>query len=118
MSPAALAGFSAAWALFAEVMPSAADTTPDAIAARRARRRASAGKPAQRQRPRLRRAGHGDGRRQPGGGGRDLGMDGARRAQVVWPPELATHEVRPLDIGPRRNLCPPNLPPNASSSFH
>ncbi|HEX7246910.1 MAG TPA: ABC transporter substrate-binding protein [Actinomycetota bacterium] len=100
MSPAALAGFSAAWALFAEIMPSAADMTPDAIA--------EAALDAELPRGSL-----------PNGSGLDFGAPGTATAgdntaaaaviwewmvpgehMVVWPPELATHEVRPLDIAP------------------
>ncbi len=54
MSPAALAGFSAAWALFAEIMPTAAGPSPEAIADAALAIDLPAGKPAQRQRPAFR----------------------------------------------------------------
>ena len=100
MSPAALAGFSAAWALFAEIMPRAIGTTPDAIA--------RAALDTELPRGSL-----------PNGSGLDLGDPGTVTAgdntaaaaviwewmvpgehMVVWPPGLATHEIRPLDIAP------------------
>ena len=100
MSPAALAGFSAAWALLAEVMPSATDTTPDAVAEAALAADLPMGS-------------------LPNGSGLRFGEPGTATAgdnvaaaaviwewmvpgepMVVWPPELATHEVRPLDIAP------------------
>ena len=100
MSPAALAGFSAAWALFAEVMPSATDTTPHAVAEAALAADLPMGS-------------------LPNGSGLRFGEPGTATAgdnvaaaaviwewmvpgehMVVWPPELATHEVRPLDIAP------------------
>jgi branched-chain amino acid transport system substrate-binding protein len=100
MSPPALAGFSAAWALFAEVMPGASDLTPDAVA--------EAARSIDLPRGSL-----------PNGSGVRFGAPGSPTAgdnvaaaavvwewlvpgehMVVWPPELATHEVRPMDIAP------------------
>lgn len=104
MSAAALAGFSAAWALFAEVMPAAdegtAGLTPDGIADAALATDLPMGS-------------------LPNGSGLRFGSPGTATAgdnvaaaaviwewmapgehMVVWPPELATHQVRPLDISP------------------
>jgi branched-chain amino acid transport system substrate-binding protein len=100
MSPAALAGFSAAWALFAEVMPAADDLSPDAIAEAALAIDLPMGS-------------------LPNGSGLRFGEPGTATAgdnvaaaaviwewmvpgehMVVWPPELATHEVRAMDIAP------------------
>jgi len=100
MSPAALAGFSAAWALFAEVMPAASELTPDAIAEAALAIDLPMGS-------------------LPNGSGVRFGEPGTATAgdnvaaaaviwewmvpgehMVVWPPELATHEVRAMDIAP------------------
>jgi branched-chain amino acid transport system substrate-binding protein len=104
MSPAALAGFSAAWALFAEVMPDAIDASgsvgPDAIADAALAAELPMGS-------------------LPNGSGLRFGEPGTATAGdnvaaaaviwewmvpgehlVVWPPELATHEVRAMDIAP------------------
>jgi branched-chain amino acid transport system substrate-binding protein len=101
MSPAALAGFSAAWALFAEVMPAAAgNLSPDAIAEAALATDLPMGS-------------------LPNGSGLRFGEPGTATAgdnvaaaaviwewlmpgehMVVWPPRLATHDVRPLDIAP------------------
>ncbi|HJR97426.1 MAG TPA: ABC transporter substrate-binding protein [Actinomycetota bacterium] len=100
MSPAALAGFSAAWALFADVMPAAAELTPDAIVEAALAADLPAGS-------------------LPNGSGLRFGEPGTATAgdnvaaaaviwewlvpgehMVVWPPELATHRVRPVDIDP------------------
>ena len=100
MSPAALAGFSAAWALFADVMPAASELTPDAIAEAALAADLPAGS-------------------LPNGSGLRFGEPGTATAgdnvaaaaviwewlvpgehMVVWPPELATHRVRPVDIAP------------------
>ena len=100
MSPAALAGFSAAWALFAEVMPAASDLSPDAIAEAALEVDLPMGS-------------------LPNGSGVRFGAPGSATAgdnvaaaaviwewmvpgehAVVWPPELATHDVRPMDIAP------------------
>jgi len=104
MSPAALAGFSAAWALFAEVMPDAAaesgSLSPDAIAEAALAADLPMGS-------------------LPNGSGLRFGEPGTATAgdnvaaaaviwewmvpgehMVVWPPELATHTVRAMDIAP------------------
>ncbi|MEZ0233662.1 MAG: ABC transporter substrate-binding protein [Actinomycetota bacterium] len=100
MSPAALAGFSAAWALFAEVMPAADDLSPDAIAEAALAIDLPMGS-------------------LPNGSGLRFGEPGTATAgdnvaaaaviwewmvpgehMVVWPPELATQEVRAMDIAP------------------
>jgi len=100
MSPAALAGFSAAWALFAEVMPAASELTPDAIAEAALAIDLPMGS-------------------LPNGSGVRFGEPGTATAgdnvaaaaviwewmvpgehMVVWPPALATHEVRAMDIAP------------------
>jgi branched-chain amino acid transport system substrate-binding protein len=100
MSPAALAGFSAAWALFADVMPAAAELTPDGIAEAALAADLPTGS-------------------LPNGSGLRFGEPGTATAgdnvaaaaviwewlvpgehMVVWPPELATHRVRPVDIAP------------------
>ncbi len=100
MSPAALAGFSAAWALFAEVMPAADDLSPDAIAEAALAIDLPMGS-------------------LPNGSGMRFGEPGTATAgdnvaaaaviwewmvpgehMVVWPPALATHEVRAMDIAP------------------
>jgi len=100
MNPAALAGFSAAWALFADVMPAASELTPDAIAEAALAADLPAGS-------------------LPNGSGLRFGEPGTATAgdnvaaaaviwewlvpgehMVVWPPELATHRVRPVDIAP------------------
>jgi branched-chain amino acid transport system substrate-binding protein len=100
MSPAALAGFSAAWALFADVMPAAAELTPDGIAEAALAAELPMGS-------------------LPNGSGLRFGEPGTATAgdnvaaaaviwewlvpgehMVVWPPELATHRVRPVDIAP------------------
>ena len=103
MSPAALAGFSAAWALFAEVMPAAAEQgslSPDAIAEAALEADLPMGS-------------------LPNGSGLRFGQPGTATAgdnvaaaaviwewmvpgehMVVWPPQLATDPVRPMDIAP------------------
>jgi branched-chain amino acid transport system substrate-binding protein len=100
MSPAALAGFSAAWALFADVMPAAAEPTPDAIAQAALEADLPMGS-----------LPNGSGLRFGGPGTATAGDNVAAAAviwewlvpgehMVVWPPELATHRVRPMDIAP------------------
>ena len=103
MSPAALAGFSAAWALFAEVMPAAGGSangvlSPDAIADAALATELPMGS-------------------LPNGSGLRFGDPGTATAgdnvaaaaviwewlepgsaMVVWPPGLATHKVQLLDI--------------------
>jgi branched-chain amino acid transport system substrate-binding protein len=98
MSAAALAGFSASWALFHDVMPAAGALGPDAIA------RAALAEDLPRG-------------SLPNGSGLRFGAPGAPgagdnlaaasviwewvhpgHAEVVWPPEFATHEIQPMDI--------------------
>lgn len=100
MSPAALAGFSAAWALFAEAMPAASDLSADAIAEAALEIDLPMGS-------------------LPNGSGLRFGEPGTAtagdnvaaaavvwewmapgEAAVVWPPQLATHELRAMDIAP------------------
>jgi branched-chain amino acid transport system substrate-binding protein len=98
MSAAALAGFSASWALFHDVMPAAGALGPDAIA------RAALAEDLPRG-------------SLPNGSGLRFGAPGAPgagdnlaaasviwewvhpgHAEVVWPPEFATHPILPMDI--------------------
>jgi branched-chain amino acid transport system substrate-binding protein len=98
MSAAALAGFSASWALFHDVMPAAGTFGPDAIA------RAALAEDLPRG-------------SLPNGSGLRFGAPGAPgagdnlaaasviwewvhpgHAEVVWPPEFATHQILPMDI--------------------
>jgi branched-chain amino acid transport system substrate-binding protein len=93
-----LAGFSASWALFHDVMPAAGTLGPDAIA------RAALGEDLPRgSLP------NGSGLRfgLPGGPGAGDNLAAASviwewvhpgHAEVVWPPEFATHEIQPMDI--------------------
>ena len=98
MSPAALAGFSASWALFHDVMPAAGTFEPDAVA-----RAALAEDLPRGSLP------NGSGLRfgPPGGPGAGDNLAAAGviwewvhpgHAEVVWPPEFATHEILPMDI--------------------
>jgi branched-chain amino acid transport system substrate-binding protein len=98
MSPPALAGFSAAWALFHDVLPASGSLTPAAIAdAALAEDLPRGSLP------------NGSGLRfgAPGGSGAGDNLAAASviwewvhpgHAEVVWPPEFATHELQPLDI--------------------
>ncbi len=98
MSAAALAGFSAAWALFDSVMPAAADDTPGSIATAAMATRLPIGS-------------------LPSGSGLAFGAPGTARAgmnlratsviwewvasgkrAVVWPPRFATTQVEPIRI--------------------
>jgi branched-chain amino acid transport system substrate-binding protein len=101
MSPAALAGFSAAWALFAHVLPSAADpsTAESVAAAAQAVELPLGGLP------------NGSGLRFAGPGEAGAGDNLAAasviwewvapgHAEVVWPPAFATHPIDPRDITP------------------
>jgi branched-chain amino acid transport system substrate-binding protein len=100
MSAAALAGFSAAWALFAEVMPAAESLTPEAVARAALRTDLPRGS-------------------LPNGSGLLFGEPGTPDAgsnllaasviwewvapgerAVVWPPQYATAEVQPLSFSP------------------
>ena len=99
MSPAGLAGFSAAWALFHDVLPASAALTPDGIAD------AALGQDLPRgSLP------NGSGLRfgRPGEPGAGDNLQAASviwewvhpgHAEVVWPPAFATTAVRPMDIG-------------------
>lgn len=98
MSPAALAGFSAAWALFHEVLPASTALTPDSIAAAALNQDLPRGS-----------LPNGSGLRfgRPGeaGAGDNLAAAGViwewthpGHAQVVWPPEFATTKIVPTDI--------------------
>jgi hypothetical protein len=100
MSAAALAGFSAGWALFHSVLPAAGDDAPDAVAAAaRSTRIPVGGLP------------NGSGLAFAGPGGHDPGANlratsviwewvrpGVRA--VVWPLRFATAPIRPLSIEP------------------
>jgi branched-chain amino acid transport system substrate-binding protein len=98
MSAAALAGFSSAWALLHEVLPSASDPTPASVAAAALRTRLPIGS-------------------LPNGSGLDFGAPGTTDAgsnlramsviwewvapgerAVVWPPRFATNPVDPIRI--------------------
>jgi ABC-type branched-subunit amino acid transport system substrate-binding protein len=94
MSAPALAGFSAAWALFHDIMPNASDLTPDAVStAARAARIPLGGLP------------NGSGLAFAPPGSADAGWNvhaasviwewvGVERSAVVWPPEFATGSIR------------------------
>ncbi len=97
MSPAALAGFSAAWALFADVLPAATSLEPADVAAAARAIEPAAGQLAERERPALRSARDGRCRRQHRRGQRDLGVGGAGRSRR----HLATG-VRHRCDGPER----------------
>jgi branched-chain amino acid transport system substrate-binding protein len=98
MSPPALAGFSAAWALFHDVLPASASLTPGGIAdAALAQDLPRGSLP------------NGSGLRfgPPGGPGAGDNLAAASviwewvhpgHAEVVWPPEFATTEIQPLDL--------------------
>jgi branched-chain amino acid transport system substrate-binding protein len=100
MSPAALAGFSGAWPLFAHVLPAASDAGPAAVAAAaQAAELPLGGLP------------NGSGLRFAGPGEAGAG-DNLRaasviwewvspgHAEVVWPPAFATHPIEPRDLTP------------------
>ena len=111
MSPAALAGFSAAWALFAEVMPAAAEhgsLSPDAIAAAALEAELPMGSLPNGSGLRFGAAGHRDRRRQRGRGRRHLGVDGARRAHgrlaaASSPPTRCARWTSPREHGVGRS---------------
>jgi branched-chain amino acid transport system substrate-binding protein len=98
MSPAALAGFSASWALFHDVLPhavsfAAADVAEAALAQDLPRGSLPNGSGLEFGRP-----------GQPGAGD-NLAAAGViwewvhpGHAEVVWPPEFATHPILPMDI--------------------
>jgi branched-chain amino acid transport system substrate-binding protein len=98
MSAAALSGFSASWALFHDVMPAAGTLSSDAIAQAALAQDLPRGS-----------LPNGSGLRfgPPGGPGAGDNLAAAGviwewlhpgHAEVVWPPEFATHRIRPLDI--------------------
>jgi branched-chain amino acid transport system substrate-binding protein len=100
MSPPALAGFSAAWALFDHVMPAARDVTPQAVATAARSIDLPAGS-----------LPNGSGLRfgSPGSPGAGDNLAAASviwewvapgEAAVVWPPAFATRPVEPLSIDP------------------
>jgi branched-chain amino acid transport system substrate-binding protein len=100
MSASALAGFSAAWALFHDVMPHAGAITPQAVSSAALRIRiASGGLP------------NGSGLEFVPAGGADAGANlraasviwewmGVNRRAVVWPPQFATAPITPLSLAP------------------
>lgn len=108
MSPAALAGFSAAWALFAEIMPGAAgggSTADDGLSAEAIASAALATRLPPGSLP------NGSGLRFGDPGTPTAGDNEAAAAviwewmvpgehMIVWPPALATHDVRAVDIAP------------------
>lgn len=98
MTAAALAGFSASWALFHSVLPDASSTSPDAIAA--AARAADLPKGS---------LPNGSGLRFGPAGSADRGNNlraesviwewvDVRQRAVVWPPRYATSPIKPLGI--------------------
>ena len=98
MSPAALTGFSSSWALFHEVLPSAAELTPPAVAAAAMAQNLPRGSLPNGSGLRFGRAG-------APGAGDNLAAAGVvwewvhpGHAEVVWPPEFATSDILPLDI--------------------
>jgi hypothetical protein len=98
MSAPALAGFSAAWALFRVVMPRAEEMTPKAVGAAALKTRIpSGGLP----------NGSGLGFSPPGGPGAGANLRAASviwewvrpgERAVVWPPEYATTDIEPIPI--------------------
>jgi branched-chain amino acid transport system substrate-binding protein len=100
MSAPALAGFSAAWALFHTVMPAASELTPDAVAAQALRTRIPPGG-----------LPNGSGMAFAPPGTPDAGANllaatviwewlGVDQRAVVWPRQFATAAIRPISIGP------------------
>jgi branched-chain amino acid transport system substrate-binding protein len=98
MSAAALAGFSASWALFHDVLPAARDMTPEGVAAAAMTQDLPRGS-----------LPNGSGLRfgRPGepGAGDNLAAAGVvwewvhpGHAEVVWPAAFATHQIVPMDI--------------------
>jgi branched-chain amino acid transport system substrate-binding protein len=99
MSAAALSGFSAAWALFTDVMPKASSLTPVDVGTAALRADVPAGG-----------LPNGSGLRFAGPGATDAGSNVLARGviwewtrpdwrDVVWPPQFATAPLRPLSIG-------------------
>jgi branched-chain amino acid transport system substrate-binding protein len=100
MTAPALAGFSAAWALFHTVMPAASEFTPEAVAAQALRARIPPGG-----------LPNGSGLEFSPPGATDPGANllaatviwewlGVERRAVVWPQQFATAAIRPISIAP------------------
>jgi branched-chain amino acid transport system substrate-binding protein len=100
MTAPALAGFSAAWALFHTVMPAASELTPEAVAAQALRARIPPGG-----------LPNGSGLEFSPPGATDPGANllaatviwewlGVERRAVVWPQQFATAAIRPISIAP------------------
>jgi branched-chain amino acid transport system substrate-binding protein len=100
MSAPALAGFSAAWALFHTVMPGASALTSDAVAAQAVRARIPRGG-----------LPNGSGLEFSPPGATDAGANllaatviwewlGVERRAVVWPRQFSTAAIRPISIAP------------------
>jgi branched-chain amino acid transport system substrate-binding protein len=100
MSAPALAGFSAAWALFHTVMPAASELTPEAVAAQALRARIPPGG-----------LPNGSGLEFSPPGATDPGANllaatviwewlGVERRAVVWPQQFATAAIQPISIAP------------------
>jgi branched-chain amino acid transport system substrate-binding protein len=100
MSAPALAGFSAAWALFHTVMPAASQLTPEAVAAQALRARIPAGG-----------LPNGSGLEFSPPGATDPGANllaatviwewlGVEQRAVVWPQQFATAAIQPISIAP------------------
>jgi len=98
MSAPALAGFSAAWALFHTVMPAASELTPEAVAAQALRARIPVGG-----------LPNGSGLEFSPPGATDPGANllaatviwewlGVEQRAVVWPQQFATAAIRPISI--------------------
>jgi branched-chain amino acid transport system substrate-binding protein len=100
MSAPALAGFSAAWALFHDIMPAAARITTEDVAAQALRTRISAGGLPNGSGLELAPRGSPD----PGGNLRAASViwewTGVGRRAVVWPPAFATTSIDPIPIEP------------------
>jgi branched-chain amino acid transport system substrate-binding protein len=100
MSAPALAGFSAAWALFHTVMPAASELTPEAVAAQALRARIPVGG-----------LPNGSGLEFSPPGATDPGANllaatviwewlGVEQRAVVWPQQFATAAIQPISIAP------------------
>jgi branched-chain amino acid transport system substrate-binding protein len=100
MSAPALAGFSAAWALFHTVMPAASELTPAAVAAQALRARIPVGG-----------LPNGSGLEFSPPGATDPGANllaatviwewlGVEQRAVVWPQQFATAAIKPISIAP------------------
>jgi branched-chain amino acid transport system substrate-binding protein len=100
MSAPALAGFSAAWALFHTVMPAASELTPEAVAAQALRARIPMGG-----------LPNGSGLEFSPPGATDPGANllaatviwewlGVEQRAVVWPQQFATAAIKPISIAP------------------